>query len=93
MDGRLPRSSSNGELTAGVYEDVRISCAAGESIVISAHPIRDGDDAMAVIGSSLAVYTKAGDKTDVMLAAVVKNRGQAVAASRLYYAPRYCKRA
>ena len=93
VDAQLPRSNSGGGLNAGVYEDVRVSCAAGDPIVISAHPIRDGDNAMAVVGSSLAVYTRAGDKTDVVLAAVLKNREQAAVASRLYYAPRYCKRA
>ncbi len=92
VSAQIPRSGAAGGLNDGVYEDVRISCAAGESIVISVHPIRDGDNAMAVSGSSLAVYASAGDGTDVVLAAVLKNREQAAVASRLYYTPGYCKR-
>lgn len=76
-----------------MYDDVRLSCTTRRAIVVDVHPIRDGDNGMAVIGSSLVVYTRSAQKMNIVLAAVLKHREQASVASRIYYAPRYCRRA
>ena len=83
--------AENPALEDGVYEDARLNCEAPEQIEIDVHPIVDGDNNNAVIGSNLLVFTRSSKTAEVLVSAVLKNQEQAAVASRLYYAAAYCK--
>jgi hypothetical protein len=88
---KVPLQSSDTGLNEGVYRDLQLDCTVRGQITIDVHPVRDGDNEMAIAGSTLAIYAHSASKTEVAVVAVLKNYDDAKAASRLYYAPGHCK--
>jgi hypothetical protein len=78
--------SSDALLGAGVYKRLTLECAVPAKPVVQVHPIVD--DRAAVVGSVLGV---AAPGPGFVVSAVLKNRGDP-AASRVYFAEKYCRR-
>ena len=90
-DASKPRSYPPIGNAAIVYGDVRLACEAPAEVEIDVHPITDGDNDDAVIGSNLIVYTRSGDTAQALVSAVLKNRELAEIASRIYHDQRLCR--
>lgn len=80
------QTSSDALLGAGVYRRLTVECAVPAEPVVQVHPIVEGG--AAVVGSVLSVAVP-GPR--LVVSAVLKNRGDP-AASRLYFAEKYCHR-
>ncbi len=89
----LPRRARFNRLGRGIYRDVGVTCDANGPVTIHVQPVVDGDNNLAVIGSSVGVYSPVEGKPTLILSAVMKNREHASVASRIYIAPSVCRAA
>lgn len=84
----------NGRLLAlkGLYGSADLVCTTTTSVGFSVHPITGLGDA--IIGGTMVVYIapEEGERPQIIVSAVVKNRSEGRVASRVYFAPRYCRK-